>query len=448
MLSRLLFGHGTYLVDETPSDSHPAVFRRADVSPEFAAFCVTHDIPEELYEQYIETNALSKKLALRQILHRISQEQRVKFIEQLPTDGMNLDQIQDMLSCLSESEQLLYIHKLSHCLADKITEFHELEHLLKRRCASHEVQMQLISAVSVAKIKTLMEDSYQLVSFARMLKPACVGTVVRDHIGSEFVCSLIDEPYYYNEFLKYTLASIPEQQVPFIKSLFPIEKIQTLTQNHCFLTSIMEVIRSEERLAYITELVGVVKLREVLCRNYCMLESVLEKLAPDDRMSLMFDVIGVDEMRLIIPINYDKRPQEAVTGLLSPEQITLFYEKIIPEEQKEAQAFLVNVKKKLIKFSFPVGFWGMGNGGVEITLDTGDKKVVPTSVKKQWDEICRAESGHVSWLDAKRRVCELANKASEKSGGLTHFTRQEDTRKWYKAFPVVSSEPSASVRPG
>lgn len=407
-------------------------FTNYDKCPEFAGFCIEQFIPEEDFNGSISSNHIHNYQFFISILQQLPPGKLSAFIQSMPDIKLDVNQIYKLLDLLKHY-QVNFITRFPAAFKNAITNELQLASVLGQlttmeaqqkliKCLSKELILNLIGKESFWGVKLILEkihSDYQL-------------EFIHSVISIEKLRILMDSFVNLDEFIKICLPT--NNQVQFLKDTVGIEKIRALSTSHCIIVDQLKQLDNDEKIVYLTEIIGAALLNQVIENNWCMLESVLNEIPAELRLSAMVNIIGIDRLRNIIPTHGDLRAQKAISILLPAEHRSLFLEQLFTNEEKQAQIMLINTKQRITNFQFSTGFLGLGFSGEEITLDDGNKKTVPNTVKAQWSFIKRAENKDISSVEAWAEVKKLGVEVKPTSGTLHYFFRATDTKDYYKSF--------------
>lgn len=424
----------------TPEEAWDAAqsrhFAHASQYPDYAQICIRHFISEDLFNRSISSDSMLSTEARLAIIRQLPPDGLDGYIRFMPDLALDLNLTLLFLKALRNwpAHQVTWINHFSTPLKCMIVHSNKLA-LILAELSSVEAQKTMINCLGIKYIEQLMsgKSMYDFEYLCKNIHSDYRNEFIFIIIGNTRLINAINSSHDLQLFMH---IAMPEQnQVLFLKERVGVEKIRALIINFYHVAEQLKEFRDEEKITYLSEVVGHKRLVEVLSCNWCMLESVLTPLPAEQRITVLFDIIGVDALRQIVPVYGDLRARDAVLALLPKEQGAVFLDRLAPEEEKKAREQLLKTKNRILTQEFTLGLLGVGLSGAVITLSNGSTKTVPKTVKSQLDWIQLAEDNRISCVTAWQEVSRLAH---EVRLGLPSFFRSQGTRDYYNSFPGPS----------
>ncbi|MGQ3891551.1 hypothetical protein [Legionella sp. CNM-4043-24] len=422
-------GHAPASFHEAESAAQALKFANATQYPDLADFCVKNLIPEALFDRCGGDDPDARVQALSKILHMLpSSELRAELVRLVPLDGMDLRAHISFLCKLNEEAQLVYINRFKMYSGSLITTQADFLSILSR-CTYQQARIEWLSWLSESAVPFEINKIYELSPMLRYLDSASRMQWLSTLVKPENLRALLNSSYEFEEFLRNTL---PEDisKTDYLIAVVGVEKINSLTTSYYNVKSQLRYIAPAEQLSYIKRVLYADTIKSLIDKNLYSLESVLEALREEDRFEFLVDVLDIDTLRAIVPVFGDMRPQRAILSRLHAEHHEAFIAHITPEAEKNGQIHIKELKQRIIDTDFNVGLWG----GVNIQLDNGLTKAVPSTVAKQWTHIQNAESKWFSYADSWAKIQQLSSDALTHPKTMSFWSRSGVTNEYYGSF--------------
>ncbi|KTD45391.1 hypothetical protein Lqui_2862 [Legionella quinlivanii] len=406
--------------------------------PEFAAFCVEHFVPESVYELCISANQENSRQGFKAILSHFNDEQLLEMIEVAPIANLNIATIELLLKSLqTEDRQIKCLRRFESKISNiqKEYEFFKLFDAL----GSAKAQQQIVTIASVEKLRVYLDCFYTLEMYLKSIKPEFIPDFLSRIVGPEKLNVLVSQEFHYDKLLKF-LKPLEIRHLAFLQNLFSLEKLRLFAKSSSSLAAQLSALPLDCHLEYLKDIVGPEQLKTVIGQNYCMLATLLNPVKDIHRKSILFDILGEEEVQATIKSYGDLRARQTIEALIHPEHRKEFRRRLTNAAEKEAKDWVKKQRQIIINNPFKVGLWGMGGGGVDITLPDKSQKRVPGTVGKLWEYSCNARAKKTSYIDAKRDMELCLSQSKKKNDWVTFFSRGKETKRYYKQETAALDE--------
>ena len=240
-------GHAPASFAEADAAALAVVYAQQSQHPDFAEFCVSNYILEELFNQCIGEDKQKRINAFYRILKQLTTEKTPGFIRHLFALGVDFYELCSLLALLNEEQQLIFIDQFKDYLIANIEPDGHFGQFLDL-CVSLKVKQQFVGILSGEQISSSIKSVASMRSIIKSI-PVDYRNEFIFYFMKDAVNRLIDSNIEYRDFLR---ANLPQSgQVAYLKELFSVEKISGFTKSNSCLLMQIKCICPEEQVSYI-----------------------------------------------------------------------------------------------------------------------------------------------------------------------------------------------------